>query len=350
MRKTLLIILAIIATVGTAVVVAGFSIVFSSNTTSFEGERSVYVPPGSGFAQVTDSLEAAEILRSRRSFRFLGRATGWAGQMKAGHYAFEAGASNYEMLDRLRKGLQTPVRVTIPPGTRPEIMAIVAASRMAFEEEDLLAALRDSSLAAELGTDTAHLFGYMLPETYHFFWLTPAPTFVRRVKQFFDSFFDEEMRAAAQELGLSVEEAIRLASIVEWEAQVYDERPRMAGVYLNRLRIRMPLQADPTVQFAVIEREGQKRRLFFEDYRIQHPYNTYLRQGLPPGPVTNPSPGSLRATVRPEQHRFLYFVARGDGTHVFSETFQEHVNAANRFRALMRERDRERLEAQRDAR
>jgi UPF0755 protein len=338
MRRALLITLAILVTLAIIGGLTGFSIIFSSNTESFEGERSVYVPRGATFAQVVDSLEAAEIIRNSSTFVLLGRATGWAGQVKAGHYAFEAGASNYSILDRIRKGLQTPVRVTIPPGTRPEIVAIVASNRMEFSEQDLLAAFADSSLAVELGTDTRHLFGYMMPETYHFFWLTDARTFVRRVKQHFDSFFNDEMRSRADEMGLTTGEVVTLASIVEWEATVHDERPRIAGVYLNRLRINMPLQADPTVQYAVLEREGQKRRLLFADYEIPHPYNTYRRTGLPPGPVTNPSPGSIRAVVNPESHQYLFFVASGDGTHIFSRTFTEHTQAAQRYRQLMRER------------
>jgi UPF0755 protein len=131
---------------------------------------------------------------------------------------------------------------------------------------------------------------------------------------------------------------LNLAAIVEWEAHLEEEKPRIAGVYLNRLRAGWPLQADPTVQYALLQIEGQKRRLLFRDYQIDHPYNTYRVQGLPPGPITNPSPTSIQAVLNPEQHDYFYFVAKGDGGHLFSRTLAEHNRAAEAYYALMRQR------------
>jgi UPF0755 protein len=177
-----------------------------------------------------------------------------------------------------------------------------------------------------------------MPETYHFYWLTGPATVVRNVKRQFDRFYEDEIDEAASTLGLSKRDVITVASIVEWETAVEDEKPRVAGVYLNRLRIGMKLDADPTIQYAVLETEGQKRRLLYQDYRIEHPYNTYLRPGLPPGPLTNPSPSSLRAVVNAERHDYLFFVARGDGGHTFSRTLSEHNRAARQYHDLMRQR------------
>jgi UPF0755 protein len=132
-----------------------------------------------------------------------------------------------------------------------------------------------------------------------------------------------------------------MASIVQWEAYMEDEKPVIAGLYLNRLERGMPLQADPTVQYAVIEREGQKRRLFNVDYEIDHPYNTYQFRGLPPGPVTNPAPSTLRAVADPAQHRYLYMVAKGDGGHSFNRTLAQHVRDARAYHRLMRKRRRQ---------
>jgi UPF0755 protein len=130
-----------------------------------------------------------------------------------------------------------------------------------------------------------------------------------------------------------------MASIVEWEARLEEEKPRIAGVYLNRLRIGMRLQADPTVQFALMQVEGGRmRRLLFRDYEFQHPFNTYLYGGLPPAPINNPSPSSIHAVLDPEPHDYLYFVARGDGGHTFSRTLSEHNRAARDYRTMMRER------------
>ncbi|AEN74165.1 endolytic transglycosylase MltG [Rhodothermus marinus] len=315
-------------------------IALAPNTPSFEGARGVKIPRAARFEQVVDSLQAAGILRHRASFVWLARLTGWHRQIKAGYYTFEAGASNYHLLSVLRRGLQTPVRVTIPPGSRPEVVAAVVCRALACAPDSLLAALRDSSLAAELGTDTLHLFGRLLPDTYFFYWLTDPRTVIRRVHQHFLDFFTPERRARADSLGLSIDEVVTLASIVEWEAGP-EERPRVAGVYLNRLRRDMPLQADPTVQYAVLQLEGQKRRLLFADYQIDHPYNTYRFRGLPPGPITNPSPDAIDAVLHAERHDYLYFVADGEGRHVFSRTFREHVRAANRYRRLMEQRRRQ---------
>ncbi len=129
-----------------------------------------------------------------------------------------------------------------------------------------------------------------------------------------------------------------MASIVQWETYTESEMPTVAGVYLNRLRNRWRLQADPTIQYALVELEGAKRRLFFRDYRLDHPYNTYLHGGLPPGPVTNPSKEAIRSVLNPEPHRYFYFVATGDGTHIFSRTLAEHRRNANAYLEVMRRR------------
>lgn len=321
----------------------GAWLLFRQNTPAFEGERGVKIPPGADFAAVVDSLEASGILRNRRTLAWVGRLTGWDDQVKAGHYVFEAGASNHDLLDTIRKGLQAPARVTIPPGTSPEVVAAVVGREMAFSAADFAAALRDSALAARLGTDTAHLFGYMLPETYFFYWLTDAPDVVAKIKETFDAFYAE---FAPDSLDLSPDDVVTLASIVEWETNVVEEKPRVAGVYLNRLR--RPgwrLEADPTVQYAVLEEEGEKRRLFNRDYTIPHPYNTYQIDGLPPGPVTNPSPSSVRSVLQAEEHDYMFFVATGDGDHAFSRTLREHINAARRYHRLMERRRREAQQA-----
>lgn len=326
---------------GLVLAAVGTWVIFGANTPHFEGERSVKIPSGAGFEAATDSLAARGILSSRTTFRLVGWLSGWRHQIKSGHYTFEAGTSNYTLLNTIRRGLQTPIRVTIPPGSRPEVVAKVAARDMAFDADAFHAALRDTALVAELDTDTTHLFGYMLPETYFFYWQTPADEVVRRIKEQFDDYYARHFAAQADSLDLTKGELVTLASIIEWETGLPEEKPRIAGVYLNRLDIGMALQADPTVQYAVLQREGKKRRLFFRDYRIRHPYNTYTFRGLPPGPLTNPSPSSMQAVVNAEQHDYLYFVATGNGgSHTFSETLREHARAANEYRRRMRERRR----------
>lgn len=336
MKRVLLIFGAVSAVLLVVGAVSLYWLCFSHNTLAFEDERSIKIPSGSSFETTMDSLTTAGILDNRGSLSLMGRLTGWGNQVKAGHYTFGEGVSNYEMLQTLRRGLQTPVRVVIPPGTRAEVIAAVVAKEMAFSAEEFRAAMEDSTLAAELGTDTKHLFAYLLPETYFFYWQTSPENVIRKVKESFDAFYAKE--SAGSSTTLTSDEILRVASLVEWESDLVSERPTVAGVYLNRLRDGWKLDADPTVQFALIELEGAKRRLFFRDYKIDHPYNTYLFRGLPPGPVTNPAPTAISAALHPEDHNYYYFVAKGDGSHIFSRTLREHQRAAQEFYRLMRER------------
>ncbi len=347
MRKILIFAGVGILLVGAIVGATGYWVAYSVNTVSYDGIRTVKIPPSAPFEAVLDSLDSNGILERRGTLSLMANLTGWKEQVKPGHYEIESGASNYDMLDKIRKGLQSQVRLTIPPGSRREVVAEAVSKQMYFEKDEFLEALSDQALANELDTDTLHLFGYMLPETYFVYWLSDAPSVVSKIKKEFDSKFTERMKAGADSLGLTVDEVLRVASIVEWETNHVPEKPTIAGVYLNRLERRWRLDADPTVQYALLELEGQRRRLLFADYKIEHPYNTYRFRGLPPGPVTNPSFSSVEAVVKPEKHNYMFFVAVGNGSHTFTRTLREHVNASRAFHKLMREKRRQRAEEER---
>ena len=332
------------ALLGLAVAAAGAWVAFAPNTPGFEDARGVRLPTRS-FEAAADSLEAAGLLASRGSFELFARLTGWDEQVKPGHYRFEAGASNWDLLDKIRKGLEDPVLVTIPPGTRPEVLAAVLRRDLGTDSTAVADAFRDPELAAELGTDTLHLFGHMRPNTFDIYWTTDAEEAVRRIHRWYERFWTDAREAKARALGLTPDEVLTLASIVEWEARVPEERPRIAGVYLNRLlgrtaAGRMRLQADPTVQYALMRSDGgPMRRLLRADYRFPHPYNTYLIDGLPPGPITNPSESSIDAVLDNEAHDYLFFVAEpgGSGRHRFTRTAAEHNRAAAEWSAWLSE-------------
>jgi UPF0755 protein len=314
----------------------------ASVTEEYEGVRSIKITRGESFASVVDSLVGHGILEAQTRFALVAKVTGWHRQIKPGHYMIRSETSNYHLLDRLRKGLQDPVRVTIPPGSRPGVVAAVLQRDLDIDSTVFRHAMEDDSLLLSLGTDAEHIFAYVMPETFEFFWGTSSGQVLTRLKRAYDGYFTNERLARAEALNLTIDDVLTLASIVEWEARLNEERPTIAGVYLNRLRIKMPLQADPTVQFALMQLEGGRmRRLLFEDYRVQHPYNTYLYYGLPPGPITNPSPASVDAVLSNEHHDYLYFVADGSGGHAFSRTLGEHNRAAQSYRRLMRQRRRE---------
>lgn len=316
--------------------------------------HSVRLPEGTGFEAALDSLESADALGSRSSMALFGRLTGWADQVKTGHYYIEPGMSNWAVLDKIRKGLQDPIRITIPPGSRPERTARVLRNQLGTDSTEVARLLRDPAFAESLGTDVAHLHGQMLAETFDMYWTDDAETALRRIHERYERFWTDEREAQARALGLTPDEVVTLASIVEWEARQPEERRRIAGVYVNRLlgrtsSGRMRLQADPTVQYALMEEGGepQMRRLLFVDYRFPSAYNTYLIDGLPPGPITNPSDGTIAAVLENEAHDFLYFVADGTGGHDFSRTVAEHNAKARRWSQYMQEQTR--IRRQREA-
>ena len=163
-----------------------------------------------------------------------------------------------------------------------------------------------------------------MPKTYSFYWDPNEEDIILAMTKEFRRFFDDTLQKRMKEVKLTLEEVVAMASIVEGEAKLDEERPIIAGVYYNRLRKRMNLEADPTIQYVL---PGGPRRLFNSDYKFQSSYNTYLHPGLPPGPINNPGEKSILAALYPKKHNFLYFVATGDGGHSFSETYQDHVKA-----------------------
>lgn len=324
------------------VVGAGGTVVFGPNTGPYEAPRSVIVPADASLDQAVDSLVAKNILVSSATFRLLARGTGWGSQIKEGHYRIEPRLSNYRLLDKLRRGLQDPRRVTIPPGSRPSTVASVVGRRLKMDDEAFEVALQDTSLARELDTDPRYLFGYMLPNTYEFYWDAAPADVVRRIKMSFDRFYDQQLASGADTLGFTKEELVTLASIVEWEAIEDNEKPIIAGVYLNRLDRGWRLQADPTIQYVLIQTKGERtRRVLHRDLEIDHPYNTYENGGLPPGPITNPSLSSLKSVIESSEHDYFYFAADGTGGHTFSRTLREHNQAAAEYHRMLDKRERE---------
>jgi UPF0755 protein len=243
-----------------------------------------------------------------------------------------------EILTRLASGKTATARFTAPEGlTIPEI-AIQAARQLAIPAESVVAAARDPAEVQALALPGKSLEGFLYPETYALPLGTSGREVVRAMARSFKAAWRPEWNARLDTLGLSQLELMALASIVEGEARADDEREVIAGVYHNRLRIGMALQADPTVQYAILLATGtRKPRLYTKDYRFQSPYNTYLHPGLPPGPVNSPGRRSIEASLYPAKVPYLYFVAMPDGRHRFAATYNEHLRnvAASRraFRA-----------------
>jgi UPF0755 protein len=299
----------------------------------FDGEeRIIYVSRGTSFASVVDSLERHGLIRSRRTFELAGRLLGLTGSVQYGRYRFRSGMSNITLLRDLAAGLSNfPIPVRLGEGARIQRIAGRAARELGIDSTRIVTLCHDSAFIKSLGLDVPSLEGYLLPDTYHFFWETDESAVVTRLVRAFKEFYVDSLRARQEQTGMTLHQVVTLASIVEGETSLDSERATIAGVYLNRLRLRMPLQADPTIQYVLPD---GPRRLLYSDLRITSPYNTYRHSGLPPGPINNPGRKSILAVLYPERHDLLYFVADGTGGHRFSKSYSEHLRAVREWRRI----------------
>jgi UPF0755 protein len=293
----------------------------------------VTIPPRATVRVVAESLAAHGIISSKRWFRIVAKVGGYERRLRAGTYELPRGSGARSAIRAIASGKAVLLRITVPEGiTLPEIAGI-AKRTLDIPVEDFLAAARDTALLRAYEVPAPSFEGFLRPETYLFAPGITAVTLVRTMAAAFQDLWTPAWAAAASAQGLSRLDVVTLASIVEGEAAVDEDRPLVAAVYRNRMRIGMPLQADPTVQYAIQLATGQRKpRLYEKDYSFESPYNTYLHRGLPPGPVGAPSRKSIEATLFPAPVPFLYFVAGQDRRHVFSRTYEEHLRAIARIR------------------
>lgn len=279
--------------------------------------------------QLTDSALCTRI----SSFKRLAGLLHYPDNMKTGRYAVMPGMSNIRLLDDLRRGHQVAARLTFNNIRSKEDLAERLGSQLMLRGEDVLRLLGDSVFCASLGFTPETITTMFIPDTYEVYWNIPAEKLMQRMKKEYDSFWNSARREKAAKIGLTPIEVSVLASIVEEETAVADEYPVVAGLYLNRLRRGIPLQADPTVKFAVGDITLQ--RVLFEHLEIDSPYNTYKHTGLPPGALRIPSVKGIDGVLSPMEHRYLYMCAKEDfsGRHNFSVTLAEHNRNASRYRA-----------------
>jgi peptidoglycan lytic transglycosylase G len=309
----------------------GMTVVLLASLAGCAGTNSaperVTVPAGSTFSALTDTLAAHGVIASRRVFKLFARVRRVDRTVQAGVYEFSPGTPPWEVLDVLAKGAAVSQKFTVPEGlTIPEV-AILAAQRLGLPQDTVLDAATDGTAAsALLGYPVRSFEGFLRPETYTLPLALRADELVRIMADAFKSGWEPAWTSRLDSIGMSQLQLITFASIVEGEARADDERETIAGVYHNRLRIGMALQADPTVQYAIFLASGRRKtRLFDRDYQIKSPYNTYLHPGLPPGPVNSPGRRSIEASLYPAKVPYLYFVAGPDGRHIFAKSYAEHL-------------------------
>lgn len=294
-------------------------------------EIELRIPTGSSVRVIAARLDSAELIDHPRLFSLYVRFRGADADLKAGRYRFVAGMGYGDLVDQLRAGAVVTLPLTIPEGLTLREIAPRIAGFTGDSAAAILELLEDTAWVARLDLPGPTLEGYLFPDTYRFAEDVGVREIVETMAAAYREFWGAEERARADSLELNEREVVTLASIVEEEARVESERAIIAGVYLNRIRRGMLLQADPTVQYALGE---PRARLLYRDIEsvADDPYNTYTQPGLPPGPIASPGVASLEATLEPARHSFLFFVARPDGSHEFTRTVREHNNAKNRIR------------------
>lgn len=292
-------------------------------------DYTLYIYSNTSYAELR--TEIGRHISHRKAFDIYARRINLENRFRHGRYVLRVGMSVMDVARMLKLGEQTPVRIVIGNARTAEQLAGKIASQIEADSVSVLAAMNDRTLRKELGFVKDSIIAMFVPNTYEVYWTVAPERLLRRLKSEYDRFWDGGRDAKLARSGLSRYEATTLASIVYEETKMRDEMPKIAGVYMNRLRRGMPLQACPTVKFAM--GRFDLRRVLNEHLRYESPYNTYRRRGLPPGPICIPSIAALDAVLDYEKSDYLFFCARPefDGRHNFARTLKEHNQNSRRY-------------------
>ncbi len=252
-------------------------------------------------------------------------------KIQSGYYKIEDKQNNWQVFKMLiNKEFIEPIIVTIPPGFEIRRIASVLKNKLKLDSAAFVSRAKNSDFIKKLEINAVSLEGYLYPDTYDFVWKSPLDLVIKTLVARHKEIWNEEIAEDFKKQNKSRNEILTLASIVQGETSNENESKIVAGLYLNRIKIGMPLQADPTVQYAL----GKRKRLSYQDYALQSPYNTYIIKGLPPTPIGNPSITAIRAVLNPASHNYIYMVARGDGSglHNFAENYQQHLAFVSNYR------------------
>jgi UPF0755 protein len=312
-------------------ILVGAYLYYSPATTQNFGNQTkyLYVNRGETVYDIGYKLQQMGAISSEFNFMLFSKILGHSKRLKAGRYAIEPKFSLNDIFNIMVKGAAVPFNVTLLEGLTIEATAEALANNLNLNKDEFLLECSNRQLLDSLSISNDNLEGYLFPNTYNFFYdESPRSVIDKMLNQFYANLPDS-FEQKAKKLGLDFNEAVTMASLIEKEAMLDSERPLISAVYHNRLKIRMRLQCDPTVIYAM---GGLKRPLYYNDLKIDSPYNTYQIYGLPPGPICSPGRASLEAAVNPADASYLYFVAKGDGSHIFTRSNDEHINAKNRIK------------------
>lgn len=298
----------------------------------------LYIYDGAIYDDVVDSLNAKKLIHDQISFGFLTKYMKYREVIKPGRYEIPPNSGNKEIIAKLRAGEQDPLRLTFNNVRLKQDLAKKLSAKLLIEEEKLIAMLNDPEVCQKYGFTPETIMCMFLPDTYELYWNSTETAFMDRMKKEYDRFWTEERLQKAATTGMSPQEVAVMASIVQSETNKADEQPRVAGVYVNRIKSGIPLQADPTVKYAV--GDFTLRRILNKHLSTPSPFNTYIVKGLPPGPIALPEKKALDAVLNFEKHNYVYFCAKEDfsGYHNFAASLAEHNANAAKFHKAMNER------------
>jgi UPF0755 protein len=296
---------------------------------------SVKIPVGASYEQVLDSLKKHQRIINYKAFDWVAKRKKYAESIKPGKYLLDKGLNTNEILNMLRSGNQAPVLVTFNNLRFIEELAGDISKYIQPDSITLLQKFKDPAVHEKFGFNENTFHCMFIPNTYEFYWTATADQFLERMNMEYKRFWNENRTAKAKELGLTPEEVMTVASIVQEETNKRDEKPIVAGLYLNRIKRGMPLQADPTVKFAL--GNFRIKRVLNSHLAIDSPYNTYKYAGLPPGPINFPEISSIDAVLNASKTSFIYMCAREDfsGYHNFAKTLSAHLENARKYKAAL---------------
>ncbi|WP_194776767.1 endolytic transglycosylase MltG [Pararhodonellum marinum] len=331
----------LVAVVAASVLLTSFSfyiyqVIFSPNVlTDKEEPVLLKIPSHSTFQQVTDLLIKQDIIGDVVSFSFVAKLMDYQENVKPGLYTIQPRLTNRELVKVLRSGIQTPLNITFNNVRTKEDLADKITKNLEISQEQFLTLLQDSVYIMKFGFEPETVMSMFIPNTYQVYWTTSPEALFDRMHSEYQKFWTDDRKILAGRLGMSQTEVATLASIVQAETNKSDERPLVAGVYLNRLQKNMPLQADPTLVFAL--GDFSIKRVLNVHKEVDSPYNTYRFTGLPPGPINLPEISALDAVLNYQEHNYLYFCAREDfsGYHNFATNLTDHLNNARRYQQAL---------------
>ncbi len=331
-RKFLIYSLITIILVGGVAGFFGYKMIFSPNINVDGKPTYFYIPTNASIETVLDSLKDNDLLKNESSFKFVAMIKKYDISVRSGRFLILSNKSNWQLINQLRSGVQATVNVIIPSVRQLDKLYEYADDSLEFTSSELRNYINTSNIIDSLGFNNETFASMFIPNTYEFYWNTSAEKFITKMKKEYDIFWTDERLGKAQRLGLTPVQVSILASIVQSEQMQHsEERPKIAGLYLNRLKKGILLQSDPTVVYAI--GDFSIKRVTNAMLTINSPYNTYLHQGLPPGPILIPEISSIDAVLNAEQHNYIYMCAKDDfsGYHYFSTNLTQHMMYARKY-------------------